>query len=190
MLADGFTVDWFTAHVPLWEKLFAPFAGEPVHALEVGVFEGRSSAWLLDHVLTHPAATLTWVDTFAGGAEHARLDLGGLEARFRANVARFGAKVGGTVGRSGDVLRAMTGERFDLIYLDGSHAAADVLADAVLAWPLLKPGGLLGFDDYRWAGMPRPEDRPAVGIDAFLAAMRGRYAEVHRDYQVWVRKPG
>src|SRR5204863_204936 len=81
-----------------------------VHALEVGVFEGRSTVWLLEHVLTHPEATLTWVDTFAGGADHAGMDLRGLEQRFRANTAQFGAKASGHVGRSQDVLRGLSGE--------------------------------------------------------------------------------
>jgi hypothetical protein len=75
-----------------------------------------------------------------------------------------------------------------LIYVDGSHEAADVLADAVLAWPLLAPGGLLGFDDYKWQKFPEPERCPGVAIDGFLAAMRGRYRELHRGYQVWVQK--
>jgi predicted O-methyltransferase YrrM len=186
--AEGYTQDWFSYHVPLWEKLLAPLVGQPVRALEVGVFEGRSTVWLLEHVLTHPEARLTWVDTFAGGADHAGMDLTGLEDRFRANTKRFGAKLSGQVGRSQDVLRAMTGERFDLVYVDASHEAGDVLADAVLAWPLLKPGGLLGFDDYTWRKYPEPERSPAPGIDGFLAAMRGRYEEVHRGHQLWVRR--
>ena len=154
------------------------------------MFEGRSTVWLLDHVLSHPDATLKWVDTFAGGSDHVGTDPTGLEGRVRANTARFGGKVRGTVGRSADVLRGMTGERFDLVYIDGSHEAADVLADAVLAWPLLKPAGLLGFDDYTWRGFPEPERCPALGIDAFLSAMRGQFREVHRGYQVWVQKAG
>lgn len=186
--AGGFTQDWFTDHIPLWEKVLAPLVGKPVRALEVGVFEGRSTVWLLDHVLTDPGATLTWIDTFAGGSDHTGLDLSGLEQRFRANTARFGAKLGGHVGRSQEVLRGMAGEPFDLIYIDASHEAADVLADAVLAWPLLKPGGLLGFDDYGWRGHPDPARCPALGIDGFLGAMRGRYEELHRGHQVWVRR--
>jgi len=82
----------------------------------------------------------------------------------------------------------MIGERFDLVYIDGSHEAADVLADAVLAWPLLKPGGLLGFDGYTWQTLPESERRPVPAIDAFLTAMRGRYQEVYRGHQLWVRR--
>jgi hypothetical protein len=184
----GFTQDWFTYNTPLWEKVLAPLMGKPVRALEVGVFEGRSTVWLLDHILTHPDATLTWIDTFAGGSEHASLDLSGLEERFRSNIARFSAKVTGHVGRSQEVLRGLTGEPFDLIYIDGSHEAADVLFDAVLAWPLLKPGGFLGFDDYTCRRFPVPERCPALGIDGFLAALRGRYEELYRGHQVWVRR--
>ncbi len=33
-----------------------------------------------------------------------------------------------------------------VIYVDGSHKARDVIADAVLAWALLRPGGILIFD--------------------------------------------
>jgi SAM-dependent methyltransferase len=184
----GYTRDWFSRHVPLWSRLLAPLAGRPIRALEVGVFEGRSAAWLLENVLTHPASELVCVDTFQGSTEHSGLDLSGLEARFRANVAPFGAKVTVRAGRSQDVLRRLGGKPFDLIHVDGSHEAADVMADAVLCWPLLKPGGLLIFDDYQWREFPEPERCPAVAIDGFLAAHGGRYREVHRGYQLWVEK--
>ena len=39
---------------------------------------------------------------------------------------------------------------FDFIYIDGSHMRVDVLLDAVLAWQLLKPGGIMALDDYEW----------------------------------------
>ena len=40
---------------------------------------------------------------------------------------------------------------FDLIYIDGSHSAKDVLLDSLLAWRLLRPGGAMVWDDYEWA---------------------------------------
>jgi predicted O-methyltransferase YrrM len=184
----GFTQDWFSRHIPLWERILAPYVAKPVRALEIGVFEGRSTVWLLDRVLTHPDAGLTWVDTFGGSPENRGLDLSELENRFRANTARFGAKLTGHVGRSQDVLRGLVGEQFDLVYIDGSHEAADVLSDAVLAWPLLKVDGVLGFDDYAWRMFPEPERCPGLAVDAFLGVMRGRFEDIHRGYQVWIRK--
>ena len=60
-----------------------------------------------------------------------------------------GSYVGGLVGYIGD------GEVSDS-YVTGSVSANDYvgglvgLQDAVLSWPLLKPGGLVIFDDYAW----------------------------------------
>jgi predicted O-methyltransferase YrrM len=39
-------------------------------------------------------------------------------------------------------------ELFDFIYVDGSHKCLDVYLDGTLSWKLLKPGGVLVFDDY------------------------------------------
>ena len=60
---------------------------------------------------------------------------------------------------------------FDLIYIDGSHTAADVLTDAVLAFQLLRVGGVMIFDDYLWSMEPAlsvdPLNMPKPAIDAF-----------------------
>jgi predicted O-methyltransferase YrrM len=39
-------------------------------------------------------------------------------------------------------------EVFDWIYIDGRHDYDGVLADFATAWPLLKKGGVMVFDDY------------------------------------------
>jgi predicted O-methyltransferase YrrM len=79
---------------------------------------------------------------------------------------------------------------FDFIYIDGSHTAPDVLTDACMAWPLLKPKGLMVFDDYMW-GNPRDVlHRPKLSIDAFTNIF-GETAEIiHVGYQLVVRKKG
>jgi len=74
------------------------------------------------------------------------------------------------------------------VYVDASHAAADVLTDAVLASRLLLPEGLLIFDDYLWSHGTTPLDRPAMAIDAFLAIFERSYEVVHKDYQVFLRR--
>jgi predicted O-methyltransferase YrrM len=61
---------------------------------------------------------------------------------------------------------------FDLIYIDGSHQAPDVLTDAVMSFQLLKVGGVMIFDDYLWS-MDKPGFQdvlkmPKPAIDAFI----------------------
>ncbi len=57
-----FTADWFSSHIPHWERLLRPLAGQPIQALEIGSYEGRSAVWLLQEILTHPESRLTCVD--------------------------------------------------------------------------------------------------------------------------------
>lgn len=58
---------------------------------------------------------------------------------------------------------------FDLIYIDGSHEAPDVLSDATLSFPLLKVGGVMIFDDYLWrSARGGPLHSPKLAVDAFL----------------------
>jgi len=39
---------------------------------------------------------------------------------------------------------------FDFIYIDGDHSTKAVLEDFTLSFPLLKPNGIMVFDDYNW----------------------------------------
>jgi hypothetical protein len=80
---------------------------------------------------------------------------------------------------------------FDFIYIDGSHIAKDVLTDACMAWPLLKPKGMMVFDDYLWS--PSARDilhRPKAAIDAFCNLFAEEVEIVHVGYQLVVRKKG
>ncbi len=184
----GFSEDWFSRHIPVWSDLLGPLKGQECHVLEIGVFEGHSTVWLLENILTHPSSTLTYVDTFAGGAEHASRDLTDLEARFRANTEPHRAKLVAKKGRSEVMLRDLPLGRYDFVSIDGSHQAADVLSDAVLSWSLVKQDGLVCFDDYEWWIDAAPERSPKLAIDAFLATMRGRCEVVRKGWQAWVRK--
>jgi predicted O-methyltransferase YrrM len=187
-VSGEFTQDWCSYNVPLWGELLAPLKAQKCQALEVGAFEGRTSVWLLENVLTHPESRLTCVDTFEGGSDQAGFALEGLEERFRKNTERFREQLAVCKGLSHEVLRTLPVEQFDFVYVDASHEAPDVLIDAALCWLLLKPRGLLAFDDYEWSRFPEPERRPKPAIDAFLSVLRGRYELLHRGYQLWVRK--
>ena len=180
-----FTAHWHTQRLATWREQLAQLKGKPnLRYLEIGVFEGRSVLWMLENVLTDPSSKVTAVDVF----------MGDYEQTFDENIAASGRGEAVTKikGPSQSELRKMT-EPFDVIYIDGSHTADDVLADAVLSWPLLAEGGILIFDDYGWNGRPTgsaiaTELRPQIAIDAFVTAYRNELQLMHREYQVFVRR--
>ena len=64
----------------------------------------------------------------------------------------------------------------------------DVTADSNHTWPLVRPGGIVIWDDYTWSPGAPPEERPQPAIDAFLAAHEGQYRLLAKGLQVIVRK--
>lgn len=169
--------DWHSAHTHLWLSLLPPLLPDrPIRWLEIGAFEGRSAVWTLEHLL-RDGDELVCVDTFADAAR---------ESRFDTNLAGRATKI---KSRSVDYLRRERGSFFG-VYIDGSHDAPDVLADAVLAWQLLEVGGVMILDDYRWHHPRATVGRvsPGVAIDGFLAAFVTRLSVLHIGEQVIIRK--
>jgi predicted O-methyltransferase YrrM len=187
-----FSSDWAANHFYTWAELLHPLIDKPVRILEIGSWEGRSALFFLNYL---PLSRIVCVDTFAGNVEHHRdphfaaLALKA-ERQFDANLADFAVRAEKIVGPSGTVLPelGLAGRRFDFVYVDGSHMAADVYVDGVLTWPMVEPGGLIMFDDYDWDGMDEEIQRPKLGIDAFLAAFNGQYRELHRGHQILIAK--
>ncbi len=184
-----FTTDWFSPNIPVWNEFLKPYRDIPVKALEIGSFQGRSTTWLLDNILTHTESSITCVDTFEGSEEHNDDDLKDLFSIFTHNVQRFGDKVKINRGKSGDVIRTMVRiETYDIIYVDGDHHAVSVLEDAVLSFPLLKKGGIMIFDDYTWPGGNDPWDRPGISIDAFVSIHKKELEVIYNGYQLMIKK--
>ena len=69
-----------------------------------------------------------------------------------------------------------------------SHHGLDVMTDACLAWPLLKTGGFLVFDDYEWMPHLPPAQTPKKAIDTFLELLEGKFSTFIKSYQVIIKK--
>ena len=65
-----FNADWFTKNIPNWQKYLAHLKGVEANALEIGCWEGQSTVWLLENILTHENSTITCVDNFLGNPEN------------------------------------------------------------------------------------------------------------------------
>lgn len=189
-----YTQDWSAARRH-WPEMLKDLVGRPdLRFLEIGCFEGRTTVWLLENVLTDPSSRITVVDTFVGQPEYEKIGVSvdGIYQRFCDNVRPWSilGKIDVWPGPSCDVLPQMVidGFRFDFIYVDASHRATDVLLDGMLSWAMLEYGGIMAFDDYAWDVDLPDELKPKAGVDAFLNLHRTEATIVHQDYQLAVRK--
>jgi predicted O-methyltransferase YrrM len=201
MNTPSFTQDWFSRSIPSWSLILNKLSERTtdLRILEVGVFEGRSTCWLLQNHCKTPESYIVAIDSFQGGIEHQGMELGTLRKRFQANIATVAspAQVEIREGFSLPQLAKLIAEgyqRFDFISIDASHQAPDVLGDAVLGFELLKPGGVMAFDDYIWSpmrpGTENPLLLPKAAIDAFttLFSQKIRIIPNLPLYQLYIQK--
>ena len=201
-----FTNSWFELHRRVWDDLIQRL--RPSKILEIGSFEGRSTCYLIDNLSSNGILSVHCVDTWEGGIEHqpggvAESDMSAVEARFHRNtdlaVSRTVHPVNLIVDKARSVvalsrLIADDAGEFDLIYIDGSHQASDVLVDAILSFELLKLGSVMIFDDYIWneANLKAidPLRSPKIAIDSFttIFARKLRIIPAESNYQVYVEK--
>lgn len=83
---------------------------------------------------------------------------------------------------------AESGAAFDIVYVDGSHMRDDVMVDSILAWRMVRPGGLLIWDDYGGGAGKPARERVSPAVDSFLAWHMDEYIELHRGYQVIIQR--
>ncbi|MCK5017781.1 MAG: class I SAM-dependent methyltransferase [Candidatus Peribacteraceae bacterium] len=198
--SKNYTQDWFDRCIPVWKKYLSEFYDKPnLKFLEIGSYEGRSTCWLLDNILTAEGSTIHCFDLFEGCAAQGvwseelynRYDMSGVLVNFLNNTDVYGNKVKLHIGVSQRLLRGLGGDaEYDFVYVDGSHIASDVLEDTVLAFRLLKSGGIMILDDYTWEFFDSPLRHPKLGIDAFLSVYECQYEILHKDQQIILRKTG
>lgn len=198
-----FTADWFSRFAAVWTAILKQHP--PTRILEIGSYEGRSATFLIDHCAAERPVELFCVDTWAGGVEHDREAMRAVETRFDANLAKAREKAAHPVALHkikslshqalAELIAQGASETFDLIYIDGSHQAPDVLADAVLAFRLLKVGGVMAFDDYLWSMEPKGRqdfyNMPKPAVDAFINIYQRKMVVLGAPlYQLYARKVG
>lgn len=191
-----FEHDWFSEWIPIWDKMLLQIIkDDPLHFLEIGSFEGKCTTYLLDNWLEHDDSTITCVDTFEGGVDQTELNLANLYDRFLGNISGYEHKVDIRRGYSYEKLLELNNEnkKYDLIYVDASHLAKNVLEDIVLSFNMCKVGGIIALDDYLW---PSPQEivkldktyTPFTAIEAFLICYADKIEILHKGYQVMVKK--
>jgi predicted O-methyltransferase YrrM len=176
-----FSYDFVSNNIPYVAPLLRAFAKahgpDKIRYLEIGAYEGLNLTfmdWLLPGRLAVTAID-PWFDETLNPHEkfHAVQD------RFHHNIALTGHRaLDARKAFSGDVLPVMreAGVVFDLIYVDGSHTALDVMIDLCFCASLLRVGGMMILDDY-WhdiSDVSGPGVKQAV--DNFLAIFHAYFS--------------
>lgn len=143
---------------PIFADLFADL--KPKTIIEVGSWKGVSACHFAR--LAGPEAHIYCVDTWLGGDDQMRDNLEYQFPRHRgyptvyfqflANVKRNGYHNQITpipnTSAIGAILLKQSGIQADFIWIDGSHDGRDAHRDMTDYWPLVKPGGIIGLDDF------------------------------------------
>lgn len=196
----SFSADWFTHVAPIWAKALKVLLPAPKKIVEIGSYEGRSAVWMIENAFPRSAPALLYcIDTWAGGMEHDAAAMPQVEERFDANIARAREQCPSVAihkikSASTAALLKMLSDghqgSVDLIYIDGSHQASDVLTDLVLGFMLCRVNGIIVCDDYLWKLNGNPLLSPKLAIDAFTNCFSGKLDPVNGIplYQLWLRK--
>ncbi len=190
-----FTEDWFSENNPekvvrQFDEFLSEFKDKPCMFLEIGSFEGMSTIWMLENILTEESSQIFCIDAWAEWT-------GDAFVRFVSNINKTGLKdkVHIVKGDSSEELRIFPKEYFDFIYVDGNHDEKAVIKDAIGSFRILRKGGIIAFDDYLLGiSYPNSPGSKAMNgstkkaIDYFLDVFQDELEIIHKDYQVWIRK--
>ena len=173
-----FTKNWFrNRNLGTFRKYVQPeWAGKPITYLELGVFEGMSLVWMMQHVLTNDNSRAVACDPhlMTGKLSGELME----EVRQRAiyNIQPYCDRCTLISGNSAEVLRKMLRKQHgfeginknsvDLCMIDGNHNSLAVLDDIQLCLQVVKPGGWLLFDDVE--NDKEKQDHVKQGLAMFL----------------------
>jgi len=171
-MSSSFEHDWFSNNIKNLTDIFSGYSSiTPPDILEIGSLEGRSSVWFLENVKN---SRITCVDTWSGGKDHdpenEEIDFKKIKSNFDSNMSFFGNRVTAMQSDSHTALMNLisNNKQFDFVYIDGSHTAADVNLDMILAFKTMKIGSVIYADDYYWGFSDQSiYDSPKLGIDSF-----------------------
>jgi len=135
----------------LWEAVLRERA--PSTMAEVGVFRGEFAARMLEavpsierYVLIDPWRRLPqWNKPYNTD----ETDLDAAMAETLERVAFAGDRVQVLRGTTAEVVDQLDDASLDAVYVDGDHTLRGITLDLTLMRPKVRPGGVLGGDDFR-----------------------------------------
>lgn len=158
---------------------------EPASYLEIGVREGESLACVLPlPSLRKVVLCDTWGDSFGGTGRGSHEHLLGMLAPYELEVVWWDGDSKTMVPREGPKHRNL-----DLALIDGDHSIPGASRDLIEVWPLVRPGGVLVFDDVAHPAHPGLEDLFLKTVRRWGSKVQEFHVDRTRPHGVaWARK--
>jgi hypothetical protein len=156
--------------VEQFERFWSATAFRPRRVLEIGIWDGASTAFWQEHLQPERLVAIDLADREDSPYFRRWLTARGLEGRvltrWRTDQADRGALH--------EVVERDLGGELDLVIDDGSHLDAPTRASFETLFPLLPPGGLYIIEDWAWEHWPEFQDPGHVWAgEESLAALVG-----------------
>jgi cephalosporin hydroxylase len=179
----------------------------PIKILEIGTYSGTS---LIEIVKQIPNSIGLGIDKWSNYDEDGinilqNMEQNNIEKSFHQNIkmSNMENRINSIKGDSSDVLLELLQQqnqqnqqnqqqqKFDIIYVDGSHKCLDVVLDLFLSWKLLRVGGLMIIDDYLYninKVKDLPMEYPYEAVNHFLKRYENKYKLLDKGYRVFIQK--
>jgi len=151
-----FTVKWFynTNLATFRNRIYPVWKDLPISYVEIGVYEGMSLVWMMQHVLTHPDSHAIGIDPWLMCIKYDEEYMDAVRHRAYHNLSPWKDRCSLIRGNSVEVIgRGLYREEKDLkrgstdiCFVDGDHHELATTLDGELCLKLVRPGGWILFD--------------------------------------------
>ena len=159
------TTDYFSINAYYWSTILNKNLNNFSY-LEIGSWEGNSALYILKNFMTKKVVCVDIWDLYDDNYKEEHLKR---FENFKYNLKEFEKKFSFFKNTS-DKFFEINREKFDLIYIDGSHEAQQVYKDISNSWACLNHNGIIVCDDYFYGNIysNTNQDVPALSINRFL----------------------
>lgn len=182
----------------IFDNILQDIKDQTFSVLEIGTFAGTSLISILEVLKNAKGIAIDKWENYEENFNGKNIEIlknieeNQIEKIFDENVEKSNMKnrIQKIKGDSAEVLVELikTNQRFDFIYIDGSHECPDVFLDCVLSWRLLNINGVMAMDDYLYNMHKNEWNIPYYGINQFMNKYKDKYLILNKGYRVFLKK--
>ena len=185
-------IDYFNKNITNISNTNNSTGQSRVNILEIGTYTGVSIIHLLNLI---PNSYATVIDTWENYNEcplMKNINVNQVEQSFYRNIEtkKLKDKINVLKGDSFEKLMILVklNEKFDFIYVDGSHKCLVCYSDLLLSWELLNIGGIMVIDDIPYNKENGVLESPYEGVMHFMKKYENKYKILKDNYRLFLEK--